>query len=95
MQNLINFISAIGWGDPHYTTFDGVSYDFNDRGEYVLLEVLPKNASDDSEMMPVLQPTNAAGDPVFTLDGRMEPSMWPATTHHGLAFGRPDLAFHV
>ena len=76
---IANIILAIGWGDPHYTTFDNRSYDFNDRGEYVLLEVLP-----------------TSGDmPVFTLQGRMEPSMWPATTHRGLAFGRPELAFHV
>ena len=77
---IIIIISAIGWGDPHYTTFDGRRYDFNDRGEFVLLEVLPTSG----EMLPV-----------FILDGRMEHSMWPATTHRGLAFGRPDLAFHV
>ena len=51
-------------------------------GNFVLLEVLP---------------TSGEMSPVFTLQGRMEPSIrWPgATTHHGLAFGRPDLAFHV
>ena len=26
------------WGDPHYTTFDGLSYDFNGIGEYFLLK---------------------------------------------------------
>ena len=73
-------VSAIGWGDPHYTTFDGRMHDFNDRGDFVLLEVLP---------------TSGEMSPVFTLQGWMEPSMWPATTHRGLAFGQRDLAFHV
>lgn len=50
-----------------------------------MLEVLP---ADDSEMSP---------DPVFTIQGRTEPSdrWFGATTHGGVAFGRPGLAFHV
>ena len=50
-----------------------------------MLEVLP---ADDSETSP---------NPVFTIQGRTEYSdRWVgATTHGGVAFGRPDLAFHV
>lgn len=72
--------AGVGWGDPHYDTCDGRRSDFNGQGEFVLLEVLPTSG----EMFPV-----------FTLQGRMEHSMWPATTHRGLAFGWPELAFHV
>jgi hypothetical protein len=27
-----------GWGDPHLTTFDGIAYDFQGAGEFVLVE---------------------------------------------------------
>lgn len=27
------------YGDPHFTTFDGVTYTFNGRGEYTLMHI--------------------------------------------------------
>lgn len=74
-------VAGIGWGDPHYTTFDDRSYDFQGRGDYLILEVL----------------STSGDGPVFTLQGRTDNSVtWPgATTHRGLAFGRSDRAFHV
>lgn len=30
-------ISAVVFGDPHFVTFDGVSYSFNGKGEYTLV----------------------------------------------------------
>lgn len=71
--------TASGRGDPHYTTFDGRSHTFNGQGKFILLEVL----SEDTRSV------------LFTLQGRTEPSSWPATTHRALAFGSCDLAFQV
>lgn len=73
---------ASGRGDPHYTTFDGRYHTFNGQGEYILLEVLSNGSRGDLA-------------PVFTLQGRTEPSLWPATTHRALAFGSSELAFQV
>ena len=71
---------AAGHGDPHYDTFDDRRYTFNGAGDFTLLEVLPE----DSEV------------PIFTMQGRLgRVSFWRVTTHLGLSFGQPDLAFHV
>lgn len=77
---LVMFLTATGYGDPHYTTFDGRYYTFNGDGDFTLLEVLPE----DSDI------------PVFTLQGRLgRVSFWGVTTHLGLAFGQPNAAFQV
>ena len=72
--------TASGQGDPHYATFDRRYYTFNGNGDFTTLEVLPR----DSDV------------PIFSLQGRLgRVSFWGVTTHLGLAFGQPDLAFHV
>ena len=73
--------TGIGWGDPHYTTFDGEKYDFQGLGDFVLLDVLPANGT----------------MPVFTIQGVLgRPTGWSHVTGHiGLAFGNQNLAFQV
>ncbi len=73
--------TGIGWGDPHYTTFDNVRYDFQGRGDFTLLELYQASGT----------------DPVFSIQGRLgQPSGWRGVTGHlGLAFGDPNFAFHV
>lgn len=34
--------SAVVFGDPHFVTFDGVSYSFNGKGEYTLVNSAEK-----------------------------------------------------
>lgn len=33
---------AVVFGDPHFITFDGVSYSFNGKGEYTLVKSTDK-----------------------------------------------------
>ena len=70
---------ASGFGDPHYTTFDGRYYTFNGFGEFIVMEAL----SSGNDTL------------VFTLQGRTGRARWPATIHIALAFGHSELAFHV
>ena len=82
--------AASGSGDPHYTTFDGRYYTFNGDGDFTLLEILPENREENTEE------NTEKKEPVFTLQGRLgRVSFWGVTTHLGLAFGQPNLAFHV
>lgn len=76
------FATGLGYGDPHYRTFDGRQYDFQGIGEFTLLELYE----------------SGAGDPIFSIHGRLgQPSGWrPGVSGHiGLAFGDPSLAYHV
>ncbi|XP_077016312.1 sushi domain-containing protein 2 isoform X2 [Tamandua tetradactyla] len=47
------------FGDPHFVTFDGVTYSFNGRGEYVLLEAAPTNLSVQARAEPGTMPNGA------------------------------------
>ena len=79
---VIVYSTGSGSGDPHYITFDRRPYTFNGNGDFTVLEVLPE----DSDV------------PVFTLQGRLGRTSFfrrTATTHLGLAFGQPNVAFHV
>lgn len=82
---------ALGWGDPHYVTFDrhstlgntwSANYHFQGRGIYSTLEVL-----------------NEDGDIVFSLQGRHGNGACPprgVTWHTGIAFGKPrELTYQV
>ncbi len=74
---------GIGWGDPHYVTFDQRYFDFQDRGDFILLEVVP------------VEKDVKTGAPVFILQGRLDPISSGASVHRALAFGDQDLAFQV
>ena len=77
---IISITTAKGFGDPHYTTFDGKRFDFNGMGDFILMEAL----SDDGTPVFTLQGRMRTIPP------------WPrTTTHSGLAFGYSELAFHV
>lgn len=77
--------AGLGFGDPHYITFDNLPYEFQGIGDYTLLE---------------LYQSSEATDPVFTIQGRLgqpDPG-WQAegvSGHVGLAFGDPSFAVHV
>ncbi|KAJ0057243.1 hypothetical protein NL108_002200, partial [Boleophthalmus pectinirostris] len=45
--------SAVVFGDPHFITFDGVSYSFNGKGEYTLVSAPAKNLSIQGRTEPV------------------------------------------
>ncbi|XP_037679498.1 sushi domain-containing protein 2 [Choloepus didactylus] len=54
---------ASAFGDPHFVTFDGTTYSFNGRGEYLLLETPLTNLSVQARAEPGLMPngTRARG----------------------------------
>uniref|UniRef100_A0A672G2A6 Sushi domain-containing protein 2-like n=1 Tax=Salarias fasciatus TaxID=181472 RepID=A0A672G2A6_SALFA len=45
--------SAVVFGDPHFITFDGVSYSFNGKGEYTLVTAENKNLTIQGRTEPV------------------------------------------
>ena len=81
-------VTANGWGDPHYGTFDMTtlydkmktgprSYTFNEDGRFVLLRII-----DDIDANTIL----------FELQAETKPSLWPATVQKRLGFGVPGVA---
>lgn len=47
------FFAAVVFGDPHFVTFDGVSYSFNGKGEYNLMYSASKQLSIQGRTEPV------------------------------------------
>lgn len=47
-------ISAVVFGDPHFITFDGVSYSFNGKGEYTLIKSEEKQLTVQGRTEPVM-----------------------------------------
>ena len=70
---------AVGFGDPHYRTFDGAYFTFNGQGDFILMEAL-----DESDNVVFALQGRLDTTPPF-----------PVTTHQALAFGHSNLAFHV
>ncbi|KAM3600110.1 uncharacterized protein V6R79_017799 [Siganus canaliculatus] len=51
--------SAVVFGDPHFVTFDGISYSFNGKGEYTLLSSVEKELTIQGRTEPVNEMINA------------------------------------
>ena len=77
--------TASGQGDPHYVSFFKRPFDFQGKGEFSLLEVIP------------LTEELVSGKPIFWLQGRLVPyvHITTAAVHEALAFGDEDLSFQV
>jgi len=77
------FSVALGNGDPHYTTFDGVLYhEMQGRGDFTTMQIVP----------------NGQTQPIVRLDAFLNTRIgWsPATTGHlGVALGTAQAAVHV
>jgi len=46
-------MTAVVFGDPHFITFDGVSYSFNGNGEYTLMASAKKRLTIQGRTEPV------------------------------------------
>ncbi|KAM9821157.1 LOW QUALITY PROTEIN: sushi domain-containing protein 2-like [Neosynchiropus ocellatus] len=54
-----SFLSAVVFGDPHFITFDGVSYSFNGKGEYTLVSAALRQLFIQARTEPVSGSINA------------------------------------
>jgi len=70
-------------GDPHLTTFDGRDYDFQGRGDFTVMQIVP-----DGQTEPIVRM-----DAYF--DERRNRDWGSATTSLGIALGTPEGAVHV
>lgn len=58
---ILAFDSASAFGDPHFVTFDGVSFSFSGNGEYVLLETTLSDLRVQGRAQPGRMPNGEAG----------------------------------